>query len=63
MVTRALASPVHPGSWTTSEPRVLHDVARVDGQRREAKDGEARAIACKVDESAEWVAGAAVVHV
>ena len=42
--------------------RVLSQVVAVNGQRRQAKDGVARAIGCKVDVHAEGVAGAAVVH-
>ena len=41
---------------------VLHDVARVDGQRRHAEDGEARAVGRKVHERAKGVPRSPVVH-
>lgn len=42
---------------------VLLEVVAVDGEGREAEDGMAGAVGGKVDEHAEGVAGAAVVHV
>ena len=42
---------------------VLHDVARVDGQRRQAEDGVPRLICRKIDERAKGVPCSPVVHV
>ena len=43
-------------------PRVLQDVARLDGERREAEDGVPSAVGGKVDEGTKGVPRAAVVH-